>query len=239
MKRNGKYVEVTCHVCGAGKEVHEYDYKNVMANTGLFFCNRAHYWEWRKGDGARRFQQAFKEAAKRGSTRAANQAALGSTPWNKGLTKHTSEIVKASAAKRAATYDANGGLANHARCLMIKHKQGAYTGCRERLPAAQRRALDYIETRHPELDVCWEYFCIVGENQPIFVDIAVPSLRLAIEIDGKSHRLRKQRARDAARDAALTAMGWTTVRISNEAAIDNPSAMERTIERCLHENQKN
>jgi very-short-patch-repair endonuclease len=47
----------------------------------------------------------------------------------------------------------------------------------------------------------------------IRVDLAYPDLRIAIEADGRSEHERRQQAdQDARRDAALTAMGWASMR---------------------------
>lgn len=45
------------------------------------------------------------------------------------------------------------------------------------------------------------------------LDIAYPQLMLAIEVDGSQHADREHREADAARDAALEALGWTVLRV--------------------------
>lgn len=48
------------------------------------------------------------------------------------------------------------------------------------------------------------------------VDIADPQRRLAIEVDGKTHRLRKWRFLDKRKTEVLNALGWSVLRFSNE-----------------------
>ncbi|MBK9073252.1 MAG: DUF559 domain-containing protein [Myxococcales bacterium] len=45
------------------------------------------------------------------------------------------------------------------------------------------------------------------------VDLTVPDVRLAIEIDDKSHRSSHQKQRDNGRNKALSTAGWTLVRL--------------------------
>lgn len=47
------------------------------------------------------------------------------------------------------------------------------------------------------------------------VDLAEPTLKIAIEVDGASHHTLKQRNRDARKSAMLTALGWTVLRFWN------------------------
>ena len=48
------------------------------------------------------------------------------------------------------------------------------------------------------------------------VDLAIPPVKLAIEIDGKTHRLRKWRYLDARKTAVLNSLGWCILRFTNE-----------------------
>jgi len=51
------------------------------------------------------------------------------------------------------------------------------------------------------------------------VDIAKPGCKLAIEVDGESHRPR--RAHDEKKDRLLESLGWTVVRVPNRRAVQN------------------
>ena len=54
---------------------------------------------------------------------------------------------------------------------------------------------------------------------PVIIDFAIDRLKLAIEIDGGIHRLENVAEKDRQRDALLTEMGWTVLRIKAEHAL--------------------
>lgn len=51
------------------------------------------------------------------------------------------------------------------------------------------------------------------------IDIANPSRKIAIEIDGRSHRLLARKKQDAKKDKLLRKLGWKVLRYSNEDAV--------------------
>jgi len=57
------------------------------------------------------------------------------------------------------------------------------------------------------------------------VDLADPSRRLAIEVDGKTHRLKKWRFLDARKTEVLRALGWSVLRVKNEEVDADISAV--------------
>ena len=59
------------------------------------------------------------------------------------------------------------------------------------------------------------------------LDISNPQLMLALEVDGGSHRGRKES--DAKRDAILTALGWTVLRFTNRRVRTNLEGVLRDI----------
>ena len=64
---------------------------------------------------------------------------------------------------------------------------------------------------------------------PYIADFACPSIRLIVELDGGVHALRIER--DAARDAWLTANGWTVMRFANQAVLTNPGLLFEAVRR--------
>lgn len=48
------------------------------------------------------------------------------------------------------------------------------------------------------------------------VDVAHPSLRIAVEVDGRSHRAADVIERDRAKDRLLEALGWVVIRLTND-----------------------
>jgi very-short-patch-repair endonuclease len=57
------------------------------------------------------------------------------------------------------------------------------------------------------------------------IDIAEPVQKLAIEIDGRSHRSPKQRAADKRKTDCLQQLGWTVLRFSNQEILDSMSTV--------------
>jgi hypothetical protein len=53
------------------------------------------------------------------------------------------------------------------------------------------------------------------------VDIAEPKSKTTIEVDGKTHRLKRWRFLDARKTAVLNALGWSVLRFSNEEVLRN------------------
>lgn len=57
-----------------------------------------------------------------------------------------------------------------------------------------------------------------------YADFACPGLRLVIEIDGSSHRLDDEIARDYWRTVTLEAAGWHVLRFTNEQVLTDLGA---------------
>ena len=85
-----------------------------------------------------------------------------------------------------------------------------------------------------------QYRFMPGTQQRSFrLDFAHPALRLNVEIDGTSHRTADRKARDARRDATLTAQGWQVLRIqAKDVQADADSVRTRVLtwiaENCHH-----
>jgi very-short-patch-repair endonuclease len=58
---------------------------------------------------------------------------------------------------------------------------------------------------------------VVTDIGKLEVDLCLPDHRLILEVDGGQHLLTLNTARDVARDAALTRLGWSTVRVTAAA----------------------
>ena len=57
------------------------------------------------------------------------------------------------------------------------------------------------------------------------IDLAFPDRRIAVEIDGRSHRTSLGRQRDERKDNALAEMGWKVVRFTNDQVMADPTAI--------------
>jgi very-short-patch-repair endonuclease len=56
------------------------------------------------------------------------------------------------------------------------------------------------------------------------LDFALPTLKLALEVDDPSHTGKAKRAKDKARTAKLEKVGWTVARTTNAAVLADPVA---------------
>lgn len=56
---------------------------------------------------------------------------------------------------------------------------------------------------------------------PSRIDIAIPSLRLAIEVDGSSHAIQSRKEVDAKKERVLRQRDWTLLRFSNREILCN------------------
>lgn len=63
------------------------------------------------------------------------------------------------------------------------------------------------------------------------IDIAHPGCRIAIEVDGKTHRTPERRAQDARKDRFLTENGWTVYRFQNHQAVQQAQEIAASMPR--------
>lgn len=71
-------------------------------------------------------------------------------------------------------------------------------------------------------------YLVAGIPKHYKLDLAHPEMLLAVEVDGQSHRTTAGRERDARKDAALAALGWSVLRFSNEEVTANlPMVLEK------------
>ncbi|SFP74721.1 Protein of unknown function [Geodermatophilus dictyosporus] len=65
----------------------------------------------------------------------------------------------------------------------------------------------------------------------VFLDAAVPALRVAVELDGAAfHGSAADRERDTRRDVALAALGWVVLRFSHRRLTREPDACRRDVQ---------
>lgn len=70
-------------------------------------------------------------------------------------------------------------------------------------------------------------FALTGtaKSNSLRIDIAIPSLKLAIEVDGLSHTKRREKARDAKKEQVLKERGWTLLRFWNAEILGDLSSV--------------
>lgn len=101
------------------------------------------------------------------------------------------------------------------------HKPHVRGGNGRPMPVAQRKLLE-------RLGEGWkaEYAQPIKPREKDYpthykIDIANPSLMIAIEVDGYSHMAMARRALDAKKDAKLRALGWKVLRFTNRVILDS------------------
>lgn len=73
-----------------------------------------------------------------------------------------------------------------------------------------------------------EFSVSLGRRQPGYptcykVDLGCARLKLAVELDGNSHRSKSRQALDQKKDEKLSSLGWTVLRFWNKDALENTS----------------
>ena len=75
-------------------------------------------------------------------------------------------------------------------------------------------------------------------SQPFTVDVAWPSEKVAVEIDGPEHRARQRFSDDRSRDNQLQNEGWTVLRFTNEDVMTDHERVVTTIRRAVLQRRK-
>lgn len=64
------------------------------------------------------------------------------------------------------------------------------------------------------------------------VDIANVEAKLAVEVDGNTHRLKEWKRHDKKKESVLRALGWSVLRFWNETVLQDVSGVANTILSC-------
>lgn len=82
----------------------------------------------------------------------------------------------------------------------------------------------------PDMPMFVQQYRVVLPFGPVHLDIAIPELKLAVELDGAAfHGSQEARERDIRRDVALAAHGWVVLRFSYRRLVSEPAACRREI----------
>jgi hypothetical protein len=65
------------------------------------------------------------------------------------------------------------------------------------------------------------------------VDLAVPHLKLAIEVDGRTHTSKKWKFLDHRKTEVLASLGWSVLRFWNQEVLQNTSEVVAKIQECM------
>lgn len=107
----------------------------------------------------------------------------------------------------------------------IGHKPRAQGGNGASLPEPQRMMAEHLG---------WPTEAIVapGDGERPYhykLDIAHPTMKVCVEIDGGSHFSLARQASDRRRDERLSRLGWLTFRFSNREAMERTAECARTV----------
>lgn len=85
------------------------------------------------------------------------------------------------------------------------------------LPTEVAIATAPVKSLHASLPNCYK------------VDLASVEVKLAVEVDGQSHRLRRWKFLDARKTAVLNSLGWTVLRFTNQQVDQDPTGCRDAI----------
>lgn len=188
-----------CAQCGVNFELnHTQNWKAVTGRASEFFCGRACSTKWRHEN-----SEALRASLSSESKRQKAREALARHNW-----LQTPESVEKNRQTRLARGSNKG--------IRISNRGGNGAGLtvpQEMLASALQWQTEFVVRTGAEK----------GSGKPYHykIDIANPALKIAIEVDGRSHRWTKTKESDARKDAFLTSLGWRVLRFSNQAVMDD------------------
>jgi Protein of unknown function (DUF559) len=121
---------------------------------------------------------------------------------------------KANQAKRGRTFLSRGG---NGQPTVPQLRLAAKLG----LPVEYPIPTKPVKGQFPSLPNCYK------------VDIADPAIKLAIEVDGRTHRLKKWKFLDRRKESVLRALGWSVLRFSNRQVMENLEGVVAEVERFM------
>lgn len=176
----------------------EFQRPDRFGKRHLRFCGRScvGYWRWTQDAIRSRAERAMKQAAQDPARRAASSARMKAhNPMADPLARD-----KMRRALQGRTFLARGGNGQPTKPqLMLADALG--------LPMEYAIETAPVAGRFPSLPRCYK------------VDIADPETRIAIEVDGRTHQLRKWKFFDRRKTEVLCALGWQVVRFTNDEVL--------------------
>jgi hypothetical protein len=156
--------------------------------------------------------------------------AVGHTPWNKGLTKETSEKIKQHAEQMSVYFSKNPTFkgVNHtektkkkiSKGMKLAHSEGRANHIKYNKQGKPSNLEEFfVRGMHwtfDDLDYITE--CLVQlDNHPYWLDFVWVHKRKVIEIDGSQHENAYHKKRDPVRDYKVKAiLNWDTLRIKGK-----------------------
>lgn len=199
-----KRVVLPCRICGVAVTLFG-DAGLESARNGRSYCSPEHKNQW---------ESAHRSAL--ASVRSRNNAAKSSARMKARNPMQRPEIVE----KMRQTL------------LEKKHRPRVQGGNGRPLPVPHQMMWDALGPLW-----CGEFVTItkkaLGLPNAIKSDLALPDVKLAVEIDGLSHNTRKVREKDARKTEFLASLGWTVLRFTNKQVMENLAACVQTVESTI------
>lgn len=111
----------------------------------------------------------------------------------------------------------------------IGHKPRVQGGNGRGLTEPQWRLMNAVSGLEPEYILKTGMKRGSGYPYHYKLDLAMPSVRLAVEVDGGSHQSLERRQQDAKKDNFLKSNGWTVLRFTNQEVMCNLEAVRQTV----------
>lgn len=195
-----------CAQCGKNFELnHAQNWKAATGKTDEFFCSRGCATQWKHAH-----SEALKTSLSSESKRSKAREALAQHNW-----LQTPEAVEKNRQTRIARK-------SNSRKIAKRGGNGAD------MAVPQRMLADALQ---------WQTEFVVttgatrGSGMPHHyrLDMAHPELKIAVEVDGRSHNWEKVKESDARKDAFLASLGWNVLRFSNTAVMDDLAGCVQTV----------
>lgn len=209
-----KPVEKVCLQCGS---LFTFRSSGTTNNTKRRFCSNACAGTWRQhqpGLSERYHEAGAKGLATAASRRRGTKDPRASARMKANWPQRDPEVYERwKASLRGRTFLARGGNPKLTRPQMLLAE-------RLGLPVEYVIVTRPVARKFPSLPSCYK------------VDLADPTRKLAIAVDGKTRRQRKWRFLDARKTEVLSALGWSVLRFTNEQVLQDTDAVIATIRSC-------
>lgn len=198
---------MNCYICGAEIPNPNRHQKYKYKKTGRAYCS---------------IECSRKYLSKRSSeTMAATNRKYASARMKKNNPMHKPEIRE----KMRQTL------------IRIGHHPPVQGGNGKPMPVPQAKLMEVLKDLSPIAEFSQPVFKGKYNGYPTHykIDIAIPTVKLAIEIDGYSHCSQKRQKQDAKKTQLLESLGWTVLRFANQEILDDVEKVVQSITLKLRE----
>jgi hypothetical protein len=203
-------LKAKCNWCGTNLELSRVqEWKRRKRGQKTFFCNKSHAMFWKRSHPGSR--EKIEEGSRKGIKRA--QVAAEKAKVERGDWLNAPEVQERAmeSARRAGVKP------------LVRGGNG------KSLPVPQEALIKALGPEWiPEYPVRTGKKPGSGYPTNYKVDIAHWQLKVAVEVDGKSHRSHSRQDQDRKKEDLLIELGWSVLRFSNQQVMEH-------LEACVHE----